>query len=59
MHQGKPQISRRTVLAGLTAALTVAASLNTARQSTAHAATATTSAPHPVHPPYHSIVGLL
>jgi hypothetical protein len=59
MHQEKPRISRRSVLAGLTGALTAAVSLNTAQRSTARAATAQPSAPPPPHPSYHSIVGLL
>ncbi|MGW7287658.1 hypothetical protein ACWGH4_19450 [Streptomyces sp. NPDC054847] len=59
MHQEKPRISRRSVLAGLTGALTAAVSLNTAQRSTAQAATAQPSAPPPPRPSYHSIVGLL
>jgi hypothetical protein len=59
MTPREPQISRRGVLAGITAALASAAFANTARRSTAQAATATAVALPPSHPPYHSIVGLL
>ncbi|MGW0777840.1 hypothetical protein ACWD01_30295 [Streptomyces sp. NPDC002835] len=59
MTPRKPQISRRGVLTGLTAALASAAFVNPARQNTAQAATAQAAAPPPAHPPYHSIVGLL
>lgn len=59
MIRRKPQISRRGVLTGLTAALASAAFVDPARQNTAQAATAQAAIQPPAHPPYHSIVGLL